>query len=117
MNERMNASLHREVACTILIDTCGHFLFQQRDDIAGILHPGKVGLFGGHREGAETLLKCVVRELHEELSYFVPAVRFKYLTSVDGKDIDPDSGSFSGDLSIARDIRVEALIITEGSLS
>jgi hypothetical protein len=40
----MNAPRHREIACAILIDTCGRFLLQLRDDIVGILHPGKVGL-------------------------------------------------------------------------
>jgi 8-oxo-dGTP diphosphatase len=112
----MNSSEHREVACAILIDTRGHFLLQQRDDVVGILHRGKVGLFGGHREGDETLLECVVREVHEELTYFVPAARFEYLASVDGRDIDADSGSFSGDLFIARDIPVDALVVTEGSV-
>ena len=112
----MSSSQHREVACAILIDTHGRFLLQQRDDIVGILHPGKVGLFGGHREGDETLLECVVREIHEELSYFVPAEHFEYLASVDGRDIDPESGSFSGDLFIVRDIPTDALTITEGSL-
>jgi hypothetical protein len=38
----MNASRHREVACAIIIDTSGRFLLQQRDDVVGILHPGKV---------------------------------------------------------------------------
>ena len=115
-NEGMNSTEHREVACAILIDTRGHFLLQQRDDVVGILHPGKVGLFGGHREGDETLLDCVVRELSEELTYFVPPDRFKHLASADGRDIDADSGSFSGDLFIARDIPVDALVVTEGSL-
>ena len=115
-NEGMNSTEHREVACAILIDTRGHFLLQQRDDVVGILHPGKVGLFGGHREGDETLLDCVVRELSEELTYFVPPDRFKHLASADRRDIDADSGSFSGDLFIARDIPVDALVVTEGSL-
>ena len=69
----MNASRHSEIACAILIDTSRRFLLQQRDDVAGILHPGKVSLFGGHREGDETFLQCAVREIHEEISYFVPA--------------------------------------------
>ena len=115
-NEGMNSAEHREVACAILIDTRGHFLLQQRDDVVGILHPGKVGLFGGHREGDETLLDCIVRELREELTYFVPPARFEHLASVDGRDIDADSGSFSGDLFIARGIPVDALVVTEGSL-
>ncbi len=112
----MNPSGHRQVACAILIDTCGRFLLQQRDDIVGILHPGKVGLFGGYREGDETFLECVVREICEELTFFVPPDGFEHLASVDGKDIDPDSGSFSGDLFIARDIPVDVLVVTEGSL-
>jgi 8-oxo-dGTP diphosphatase len=71
----MSASQHRETTGAILIDTGGRFLLQQRHDVVGILHPGKVGLFGGHREGAETFLECVVREIQEEISYFVPAAR------------------------------------------
>jgi hypothetical protein len=43
-------SQHREIAGAIIIDTLGRFL---RDDITGIIHPGKVELFGGHREGDE----------------------------------------------------------------
>ena len=47
----------REIACAILIDTSVRFLLQQRDDVVGILHPRKVSLFGGHREGDETFLQ------------------------------------------------------------
>ena len=61
---------HRQIGIAILIDSHGRFLLQQRDDIPGILHPGKIGLFGGHREGEETYLQCVVREIHEEIGYF-----------------------------------------------
>ena len=84
----MNSSLYREIACAILIDPHGRFLLQQRDDVVGILHPGKIGLFGGHREGDETYLQCVVREIHEEISLFVPPNRFEHLASLDGADID-----------------------------
>jgi 8-oxo-dGTP pyrophosphatase MutT (NUDIX family) len=38
-------------------------------------------LFGGHREGGESYLECVVREIKEEISYSVPAARFTFLTS------------------------------------
>src|SRR5713226_2080090 len=51
-----NSVRHREIACAIIIDKFGRFLIQQRDDIVGIIHPGKVGLFGGHREGEECYL-------------------------------------------------------------
>jgi len=56
-------STHRETSGAILIDSLGRFLFQLRDDIPEILYPGKIGLFGGHREGNETFLECVVREV------------------------------------------------------
>jgi hypothetical protein len=53
--ERNDAtSQHREVAAALMIDTRGRFLLQQRDNIPGILFPGKIGLFGGPREGDET---------------------------------------------------------------
>jgi hypothetical protein len=72
-----NSPQHREIACPVSIDLCGRFLLKKRDDFVGITHPGKVALFGGHREGEETFLKCVVRWV-EELSYFIPAKHFEY---------------------------------------
>ena len=72
----------REFSIAILIDSRRRFLLQQRDDIHGIVHPGKVGLFGGHREGEETYLQCVVREIHEEIGYFVQPDRFEHFTRV-----------------------------------
>lgn len=112
----MNASPHREIACAIVIESAGRFLLQQRDDVPGILHPGKVSLFGGHREGSETFLECVVREIHEEISYFVAPERFEYLASLDGGDIDANGGSLRAEFFIARDIPLERLTVTEGSL-
>jgi 8-oxo-dGTP diphosphatase len=111
----MNTPAHREIACAILIDSCGRFLLQ-RDDVIGILHPGKVGLFGGHREGDETFLQCAVREIHEEISHFVPSDRFEYLAGLSGGDIDAGGGSVRAEFFIVRDIPIEGLIITEGSL-
>jgi 8-oxo-dGTP diphosphatase len=114
--ESMNASRHREISGAIVIDTRGRFLLQARDDVEGILHPGKVGLFGGHREGDETHLECMVRELHEEIGYFVAAERFEHLASLDGVDIDGDGGTVRGEFFIARGIPADTLVVTEGSL-
>ncbi len=61
----MTASGHREIACAVLVDPHGRFLLQRRDNVPNILYPGKIGLFGGHREGEETFLECVVREVSE----------------------------------------------------
>ena len=112
----MNAPRHREIACALIIDTCGRFLLQQRDDIPGIVCPGMVGLFGGHREGDETFLQCVVREVHEEISYFVAPERFEHLVSYSGVDTDAEGGTLHGEFFIARDVPHEAMLVTEGSL-
>jgi 8-oxo-dGTP diphosphatase len=107
-------SIHRETSGAILIDSCGRFLFQQRDDNPDILYPGKIGLFGGHREGNETFLECVVREVHEEISYFVPSDRFAHLISYEGTD--PRGGTFRAEIFVAYNIPVDQLVITEGAL-
>jgi 8-oxo-dGTP diphosphatase len=106
----------REIASAIVIDTLGRFLLQRRDDIPGILHPGKVALFGGHREGDETYLECAVRELNEELSYPLTSERFEHLVTVGGSDKDVEGGTVRGDIFVVRDIPIDELIITEGSL-
>lgn len=54
-----SGALRRETASAVLIDTAGRLLLQHRDDIPGILYPGMVGLFGGHRKGNETFLARV----------------------------------------------------------
>ena len=104
-----------DFACAILIDTLGRFLLQQRDDIPGILYPGKVGLFGGHREGDESYLQCVIREIHEEIGYFVMPEQFHYFLAYEGI-VDVTGATAYGEIFIARDISVSDLAITEGSL-
>jgi 8-oxo-dGTP diphosphatase len=106
----------REIACAIIIDNSNHFLLQQRDDVPGIVHPGKVGLFGGHREGNETFLECAVREVQEELCYSVPAERFEYLARLNGSEIEIDGEILRAEFFIVRDIPASALVVTEGSL-
>ena len=107
---------HREVAAALLIDTRGRFLLQQRDNVPGILFPGKIGLFGGHREGNETFLECVVREVHEEISLFIPPERFEHLASYRGTDPNSPGGTLWRELYVTTDVPVERLRITEGSL-
>jgi 8-oxo-dGTP diphosphatase len=113
----MSPLRHSDFTNAILIDTIGRFLFQQRDNIPGIFQPGKIGLFGGHRESDETYLQCIVREVHEEISYFLPPERFGYLTSYDGIDVDVEgSRALHGKIFVARGVPVEKLVITEGRL-
>ena len=106
--------IHRETSGAILIDSLGRFLFQQRDNDPEILYPGMIGLFDGHREGNETFLECVVREIYEEISYFLPSERFAHLTSYTGAH--PLGGGFHCEIYVANNIPVDQLLITEGSL-
>ena len=112
----MTIPQHREVAAALIIDQRGRFLLQQRDDVPGILFPGKIGLFGGHREGNESFLECVVREVHEEISFFIPPERFEHLASYRGSDPYIAGGTLWRELYLTTDVPVEPLRITEGSL-
>jgi hypothetical protein len=58
----------------------------------------------------------VVREVHEEISYFVAPDRFEYLVSYNGVDFEADGGSVRAEFFVARDVPVDALMVTEGSL-
>ena len=112
----MDVPAHREIACAILIDLEGRFLLQRRDDVPNILYPGKIGLFGGHREGEETFLGCVVREVFEETGYLAPRERFEHLGSYVGPDFEVPDASVAGEYYVLRNVPAEALSVTEGSL-
>jgi 8-oxo-dGTP pyrophosphatase MutT (NUDIX family) len=106
----------REISAAILIDRNGHVLLQRRDDKPDIVQPGKVGLFGGHREGDESFIDCIVREIAEEISCRVPAERFQHLLSFNGPDPDNSDGRVKGEFFVAHDIPTGELTITEGKL-
>jgi 8-oxo-dGTP diphosphatase len=73
-----------------------------------------IGLFGGHREGNETFLECVVREIYEEISYFLPSERFAHLIRYTGAH--PLGGAFHCEIYVANNVAVDQLLITEGWL-
>jgi 8-oxo-dGTP diphosphatase len=112
----MRPTKYREIAPAVLFDTSGRLLLQLRDDIPGIIYPGKIGLFGGHREGSETFLECVVREIREELSFYLPPERFQSLTSRSGPDSEIPGGIVRAEIFVAREIPVAEIKITEGNL-
>ena len=112
--QSMSQLLH-EFACAILIDTQGRFLLQLRDNVSEILYPGQVGLFGGHREGGESFLQCVVREINEEISYYVAPGRFQYLATYDGM-LHSKGARARGAIFLADGIPADSLVVTEGSL-
>ena len=112
----MNVPHHREVACAILIDVFDRYLLQQRDNKSGIIYPGRIGLFGGHREGIETYHQCVVREITEEISHSVPPSKFAHLLSYDGSDPEVVGGTVHAEFFVVRKLSVESLVVTEGTL-
>ncbi len=103
---------YRQVAASIVIGTCGRLLFQQRDDIPGLLYAGMIGLFGGHREGDETPLQCVQRELHEEMGLMFAPERFEALTSF--QSVYPAGGGVKGEFYVLRGVPLDKVVITEG---
>ena len=106
----------REAAAAILFDSFGRLLLQLRDNIPNILYPGKIGLFGGHREGDESFLECVVREIHEELSFHLPPERFRSIARHIGPDFDMRGSALHAEFFVASEVPVEKLIVTEGTL-
>ncbi|WP_407118330.1 NUDIX domain-containing protein [Bradyrhizobium sp. LMG 9283] len=106
----------REAAAAIIFAEDGRLVLQQRDVVLGILHPGKVGLFGGHREGNESFIDCIVREIHEELGYYLPAHQFEPLVTRSGDDPDVPGGFVHGEIFVARNVPVQRLLVTEGTL-
>ncbi len=115
-SDELGLPFHREFCCSIVIDTDGRFLCQQRDNIPTIVLPGMICLFGGHREPGEAADDCIARELHEELSYFVAPERIEHLGTHNGPDIDRGKGTAHCEFYLVRDICVDEIIVTEGSL-
>ncbi len=52
-----------------MLERDGRWLLQLRDDIAGIVHPGCWGLFGGHLDPGESAEQALRRELLEEIAW------------------------------------------------
>lgn len=102
----------REIAGAILVGACGRLLLQQRDDVPGILYPGMLGLFGGHREGGETPLETVRREILEETGIDYPPGRFVPFARI---ELGYAGGSSRGTIYVVRDATIEGITVTEGS--
>ncbi len=112
----MNRDGVRESAAAILLDEDGRLLMQQRDNVPDIREPGKIGLFGGRREGDESFLDCIVREIQEELGYYLPPARFEHLARWSGPDYAAPDGTIHAELFLARGVPVAELTIAEGTL-
>jgi 8-oxo-dGTP diphosphatase len=106
----------REGTSAILVSTDGHLLLQLRDNLPHVSDPGKISLFGGRREGDESFLDCVVREVHEEIGLLLPPERFELIGTYFGPDHLTPGGIRHGCIYVARDVPVDQLKVTEGTL-
>jgi 8-oxo-dGTP pyrophosphatase MutT (NUDIX family) len=106
----------REGTSAILISTDGRFLFLLRDNIPGISDPGKLGFFGGGREGDESFLDCVVREVHEEIGLYIPPERFEFIGRYVGPDHWRPNHNLHGGIFLVREVPVDLLAVAEGRL-
>ena len=106
----------REGTSAILISTDGRLLFQLRDNVPNISNPGKLGFFGGGRESDESFLDCVVREVHEEIGFYIPPERFELIGRYIGPDYWMPNCNLHGEIFLARDVPVDKLAVTEGRL-
>lgn len=99
------SSSHREGTSALLVRTDERLLLQMCDNLPHVTDPGKISLFGGRREGDEICLECVVREIHEEIGYYLPPERFELIGSYSGPDHSTSNGT-----------PVDELTVTEGRL-
>jgi 8-oxo-dGTP pyrophosphatase MutT (NUDIX family) len=116
MMEQRDRPILREGASAILLDTEGRLLLQLRDDLPHIRDPGKISLFGGRREGSESFLDCIVREVQEEIGYYLPPARFERIGRWFGPDYAFPGDTFHGEIFLADEVPVDELTITEGAL-
>jgi len=106
----------REGASAILLSTDGRLLLQLRDDLPHITDPGKISLFGGRREGNESFLECVVREVHEEIGYYLPPEGFEMIARYFGPHHALPDTDAHGEIFLAREVPIGSLAIAEGRL-
>ena len=106
----------RDFAAAILIDRAGRLLLQLRDNIPGIVHPGKIALFGGRREPTETPLECIMREVAEEIGYKGSASDFEIFVSLNSADPEKIAKRLCGAVFVVRNIPSSDLEVSEGKL-
>jgi 8-oxo-dGTP pyrophosphatase MutT (NUDIX family) len=106
----------REGTSAVLISTDGRLLFQLRDNFSHIPDPGKLDFFGGGREGDESFLECVVREVHEEIGLYLAPERFEFVGRNVAQDHWLQDCTLHNEIFLARAVPIDRLTITEGSL-
>ncbi|WP_216900720.1 NUDIX domain-containing protein [Synechococcus sp. CCY 9618] len=89
-----------------MLEREGRWLLQLRDDIAGIVHPGLWGLFGGHLDPGEPPDQAIRRELREEIGWEAEGLPFWF----EHQDAQLRAHYFRGRLTVS----LADLVQTEG---
>jgi len=97
---KLDASLRQQLSSMTGDGSCSNCVTTFRESST----PGKIGLFGGHRESDETFLECAVRELHEELGYYIAPECFEFLACYEGPDLAVEGGTIRAEFFIVRDV-------------
>lgn len=101
-------------ALAILLDTQGNIIAQKRDNVSGIMRPGKIGLFGGASNFQETPQSTILRELEEELELSVTSERVELFQEFSADmPIHPDSPVASS-VFVVKNIEPQKLVLHEG---
>ena len=61
-------------------------------------------------------LDCIVREVHEEIGFYLPPERFELIASYFGPDYFEPENVLHGEIFLARHVPIERLAISEGTL-
>lgn len=83
----MSEAKLREIVLIILEDEQGRVAMQLRSDIAGIVNPGRWGIFGGHMETGEEPAQAAQREVEEELTCDLVAGKLRFWRTLERKDL------------------------------
>ena len=103
-----------DVAGVVMADGNKRFLLQRRDRNPAISNPGLIGMFGGHKEGAESDIECALREVHEETDIALAEGR---LTLIARTRVQFANGIIrAGTFYFVNDIDVHLMKVSEGCL-
>ena len=94
MGTQFSVPPHAQQYSVVLIKArCnGPFLLQRRPRAKGVLYPGRIGLFGGRREGEESPAETAIREVYEEASLSLQPGQIQLLARILAYD---ESGNLS----------------------
>lgn len=106
-------NITRSGSGALLFSTIGTVFLQHRDDVPGILSPGKYALFGGHIEDGESMEDALARELEEEIRLDISTKRVEFYKTFDYTQVDTGE-IMKCNVFLVYDVKREELELHEG---